>query len=97
MGGNCDCRYGILYAPMVGGGFCGFWLIWHLLLILWNVLFPSGVGLLPGYCCVFLCLVSVDLLKTEFILKQEVAMFCEASVESQPVLLLTFVTSTWQP
>jgi hypothetical protein len=23
-GGNCDCRYGILYAPMLGGGFCGF-------------------------------------------------------------------------
>ena len=23
-GGNCDSRYGILYAPMLGGGFCGF-------------------------------------------------------------------------
>ena len=23
-GGNCDCRYGILYAPTLGGGFCGF-------------------------------------------------------------------------
>ena len=23
-GGNCDCRYGILYAPMLGGGFSGF-------------------------------------------------------------------------
>ena len=23
-GGNCDCRYGILYVPMMGGGFCGF-------------------------------------------------------------------------
>ena len=21
-GGNCDCRCGILYAPMLGGGFC---------------------------------------------------------------------------
>ena len=23
-GGNCDCRYGILYAPILGGGFCRF-------------------------------------------------------------------------
>jgi len=26
LGGNCDCRCGILYAPMLmewGGGFCG--------------------------------------------------------------------------
>ena len=23
-GGKCDCRYGILYASMLGGGFCGF-------------------------------------------------------------------------
>ena len=23
-GGSCDCRYGILYAPMLGSGFCGF-------------------------------------------------------------------------
>jgi len=29
--GNCDCRYGILYASMLGSGFCG--LFWrHLLL-----------------------------------------------------------------
>ena len=94
MGGNCDCRYGILYAPMVGGGFCGFWLIWHLLLILRNFLFPARVGLPPGFCYVFVCVGSVHLLTTEFILKQEVALFCEASVEFQPVLLLTFATST---
>jgi len=23
LGGNCDCRCGILYAPMLGGGFAG--------------------------------------------------------------------------
>ena len=23
-GGKCNCRYGILYSPMLGGGFCGF-------------------------------------------------------------------------
>jgi len=23
--GNCDCRYGILYAPMLGGGYVGYW------------------------------------------------------------------------
>ena len=23
-GGNCDCWYGISYASMLGGGFCGF-------------------------------------------------------------------------
>ena len=23
-GGICDCRYGILYAPVLGSGFCGF-------------------------------------------------------------------------
>ena len=40
--GNCDCGYGILYAPMLGGGFCGFWLIWHLLLILRTFLVPGG-------------------------------------------------------
>ena len=34
------------------GGFCGFWLIWNLLLILRNFLFPAGVGLPPG---VLLC------------------------------------------
>ena len=22
--GNCDCRYGILYAPMLGGGYVGY-------------------------------------------------------------------------
>ena len=22
--GNCDCRYGVLYAPMLGGGYVGY-------------------------------------------------------------------------
>ena len=22
--GNCDCRYGIFYAPMLGGGYAGY-------------------------------------------------------------------------
>ena len=48
-GGNCDCRYGILYA---GGWFLRVWLFWHLLLILRNFLFPAGVGLPPGFCYV---------------------------------------------
>ena len=45
-GGNCDCRYGISYA---GGWFLWVWLLWHLLLILRNFLFPAGVDLPPGF------------------------------------------------
>ena len=41
LGGNCDCRCGILYAPMLGRG----WFLWDQLvlhlLILWNFLFPG--------------------------------------------------------
>ena len=53
-GGNCDCRYGILYAPKLGW-FLRVWLFWQLLLILRNFLFPAGVGLPPGFCYVFVC------------------------------------------
>ena len=42
LGGNCDCRCGVLYAPMLGGGWVGWdWLVLHLLLILRNFLFSA--------------------------------------------------------
>jgi len=55
LGGNCDCRCGILYAPMLGGGFVG-------LVSLISSSYSSeifvlgrGVGLTPWFCCVCVC------------------------------------------
>jgi len=44
LGGNCDWRCGILYAPMLGGGggFLGDWLVGDFLFIFWNFLFSPG-------------------------------------------------------
>jgi hypothetical protein len=53
-GENCDCGYGILYAPMLGW-ILRVWLFWHLLLILRSFMFPAGVGLPSRFCYVFVC------------------------------------------
>ena len=54
LGGNCDCRCGILHAPMMGRGwFSRIWLVWHLLHNLRNFLFPAGgLSASRGLLCV---------------------------------------------
>ena len=50
LGGNCDCSgCGILYAAILGGGSTGLVSL-HLLLNIWNFLFPAGgVFCLQGF------------------------------------------------
>jgi len=54
-GGNCDCRYGVLYAPMLGGVYVGYSGIF-------SFFFGASV---PGGGCIYIRLFSKEIVKTD--------------------------------
>jgi len=74
LGGNCDCRCGVLYAPTLGGGrFAGLGGL-HLLLNLRNFSFPAGGGggviSGPGLLCVLFLTEFTSPYRMSFLIKQ---------------------------